>query len=221
MTVQVTRPKQKYGSESEIIRETVVTFGHPDASVRRINWMDLRQELTEQRNTRFLGLLQPIYEDCQRWAFHLTRNQVEAEDVLSEAITAALLNLKQLKNDGAFKTWMFRIINNTFRMSLRRGKRPVDSVDPGDLGNVRSDRPDSYLRDERSRAVRQALEKLAPEQREALWLFHVHGLSSREVSEVIGKQEGAVRVMLTRARDRLAQQLRQMGMDSDVLGDIR
>jgi RNA polymerase sigma-70 factor (ECF subfamily) len=206
---------------SKIFPESVVTFALLDASVRRINWMDLRQELTEQRNTRFLALLQPIHEDCQRWAFHLTRNQVEAEDVLSEALTSALLNLNQLKNDGAFKTWMFRIINNTYRMSLRRGKRPVDLVDPSDLGHVKSDKPDSYLRDERSRAVRQALEKMAPEQREALWLFHVHGLSSREVSEVLGKQEGAVRVMLTRARDRLAQQLRAMGMDSDVLGDIK
>ncbi|MCC7477354.1 RNA polymerase sigma factor [bacterium] len=183
--------------------------------------MDLQQELTEQRNSRFLALLEPVYEDCQRWAMHLTRNPVEAEDVLSEALTSALTSLSQLKNDGAFKTWMFRIINNTYRMSLRRGKRPVDLVDPTDLGHVKSERPDAYLRDERARAVRQALEKLAPEQREALWLFHVHGLSSREVSDVLGKQEGAVRVMLTRARDRLAQQLRLLGMDSDILGELK
>lgn len=174
--------------------------------------MDLQRELTDQRNARFLSLLKPVLEDCRRWALHLTQNQADAEDVLSDSLTSALVSLPQLKNDGAFKTWIFRIIANTHRMALRRGRKPVDSVDPGDLSHVHSGRPDEYVQDERARAVRQALEKLAPEQREALWLFHVQGLSSREVSEILGKQEGAVRVMLTRARDRLAQHLSAMGI---------
>jgi RNA polymerase sigma-70 factor (ECF subfamily) len=57
------------------------------------------------------------------------------------------------------------------------------------------------------------LEQLSPEQREALVLFEVHGLSIREVSEVLGKKEGAVRVLLHRARERLEELLRKAGIN--------
>jgi RNA polymerase sigma-70 factor (ECF subfamily) len=177
--------------------------------------MDLQQELTEQRNRRFEALLEPFYKDCQRWALHLTQNQADADDVLAEAIAAALVNIQSLKNDGAFKTWLFRIIANTYRMMLRRRKRPVDSVEHSAFDRVDSGQPDRYTQNEMGAALRQAMAALAPEQREALWLFHIEGLSSKQVSEILGKQEGAVRVMLTRARDRLKQQLVKMG-----LGDV-
>ncbi|MEZ5339422.1 MAG: RNA polymerase sigma factor [bacterium] len=160
-----------------------------------------------------MKLLEPVNTDCQRWAYTLTRDKVFAEDVYAQAILTGLVNIHQLREDGAFKSWMFRIIANTFRQSLRRDSRQPEAMPPEDLGN-RSPRDEEWTeREARSRVLRVAIEKLSPDQREALLLFEVHGLSIREISQVMGKSESAVRVLLHRARQRLAELLKRDGIE--------
>lgn len=173
--------------------------------------MDLERELTAQRNARFEALLEPIYTDVQGWSFYNAKNQADAEDLLATSLLTALKNLHQLKNDGAFKTWMFRIISNTWKMKLR-SRRPEDPVDPTEMPVVPASTESGAELAERARIVRTALGKLSGEQRDALVLFEVHGLSTREIAGVLGKQEVAVRVLLHRARARLAELLKAAGI---------
>jgi RNA polymerase sigma factor (sigma-70 family) len=174
--------------------------------------MTSQRELTDERNARFLALLRPVHRDCQRWAFTLTGNQVDAEDVLEEGILTALKSLHQLKNDEAFKTWMFRILQTTWHMQIRSRRRPVDSVEPAELEQRLPGVASEAERGERASIVHQALGKLAPEQRQALVLFELHELSIREVAQVMDKNESAVRVLLHRARGRMAEFLRASGI---------
>jgi RNA polymerase sigma-70 factor (ECF subfamily) len=173
--------------------------------------MDLERELTAQRNARFEALLNPIYTDVQRWSMHKAQNQADAEDLLASSLLTALKNLHQLKNDGAFKTWMFRIISNTWKMKIR-SRRPEDPMDPTEMPVVAASTVGGAERTERARIVRTALEKLSSEQRDALVLFEVHGLSTREIAGVLSKQEVAVRVLLHRSRARLAELLKAAGI---------
>jgi RNA polymerase sigma-70 factor (ECF subfamily) len=176
--------------------------------------MDSQQGLTDERNARFLALLEPIYSDCQRWAMSLAGNREEAEDVLEESILLALKSLHQLKNDAAFKTWMFSIMRNAYRMWLR-SRRPVEFMEQEQLIRSSPGTADQSPRRDRGDVVRQVLERLAPEQRQALVLFEVEGLSIREVSQVLGKNETAVRVLLHRSRHRMAELLKQAGIEPD------
>lgn len=175
--------------------------------------MDLGTELTDQRNSRFQAHLEPIYPDLQRWALSLTRNEADAEDLLAQSLFQGLTNLHQLKNDGAFKAWMFRIVIMAWRMQLRSRKRPVDIVDPADIAHLPSGESGLSGRSERATLVRSALEKLSPEQREALLLFELQGLSTKEIAGILGKQETALRVLLHRARARLAALLTEAGIE--------
>lgn len=170
------------------------------------------QELTEQRNARFLALLEPVYSDCQRWAYYLAQNETDAQDILSQAIVSALESLQQLKNDGAFKAWMFRIINNHFRMLIRSRKREPEPVDPEILPVVAKGSASSFESGELKQTLRWALNKMSPDQRQALVLFEVEGLSIRETSVVLGKSEVAIRVTLNRARERLKALLSKEGV---------
>ena len=172
-----------------------------------------QQQLTDERNRRFMNLLEPVHTDCQRWAYTLARDKVVAEDVLAQAILTGLTNIHQLREDGAFKSWMFRIIANTFRQSLRRESRQPEAMPPEDLG-FRSPRDDEWTeREARSRMLWAAVEKLSPDQREALLLFEVHGLSIKEACTVMNKKDSAVRVLLHRARQRLAELLKRDGIE--------
>ena len=179
--------------------------------------MTSQQELTDERNSRFMALLDPVYRDCQRWAYTLTGNGVDAEDVLEEGILTALKSIHQLKNDDAFKTWMFRILTTTWRMQLRSRKTPVEMLEPGELDRQAPGKPGDEVRNETAELVHSALARLAPEQRMALELFELHELSIREVANVMGKAETAVRVQLHRARSRMAEMLREAGLDP---GDV-
>jgi RNA polymerase sigma-70 factor (ECF subfamily) len=174
------------------------------------------QELTHERNRRFLALLKPVYRDCQRWAYSLTQNFDDAEDVLSQSIMTALEHIHQLKTEAAFKTWMFRIIVNTHRLMLRQLKRSPEPMDEDKLERA-SPRDDQWVeRSERAAVVRRVLNRMSPDQRQALVLFEREGLSVREVSEVMGKKQGAVRVLLSRARVRMAELLRREGIDPEL-----
>jgi RNA polymerase sigma-70 factor (ECF subfamily) len=175
--------------------------------------MTSQRELTDERNSRFMALLQPVYRDCQRWSYTLTGNGVDAEDVLEEGILTALKSIHQLKNDDAFKTWMFRILTTTWRMQLRARKNPVEMMEPAELDRQAPGKIGDEARSETAELVHKALARLAPEQRMALELFELHELSIREVANVMGKAETAVRVQLHRARSRMAEMLREAGLD--------
>ena len=180
--------------------------------------MASEQELTAARNERFLALLEPVYRDCQRWAYNLTQDASEAEEILAQSVLLGLQGIHQLKNDGAFKAWMFKIIANAFRHYLRSKRREAGTVDPETLPRYAA-RDDRWTEQaEQAGLVRRMLGRLAPEQRQALVLFEVHGFSIREVSAVLGKKEGAVRVLLHRARERLAALLRQEGVEPPPTG---
>lgn len=178
--------------------------------------MASQQELTRERNQRFLSLLRPVYSDCQRWAYSLTQNVDEAEDVFAQSVLTALEHIHQLKNEAAFKTWMFRIIVNTHRLMLRQLKRIPEPMEQEKLERS-APRDDQWVeRSERAAIVRRVLNRLSPDQGMALVLFEREGLSIREVSTVMGKKQGAVRVLLSRARARMAELLRREGIDPEL-----
>jgi RNA polymerase sigma-70 factor (ECF subfamily) len=180
--------------------------------------MASREELTEQRNSRFLALLKPIHADCQRWAYHLAQNADDAEDILAQSILSALEHLHLLKNERAFKTWMFRIIHNHYRLWIRRLKREPEPVDPEVLPLLGGHVEGWVERSEMTRTLKRALRRLSPDQCQMLVLFEVLEFSIREISEVLGKHEVAVRVTLSRARDRMRVLLEQEGVSPPPSG---
>ncbi len=176
--------------------------------------MASQQELTHERNERFLALLRPVYTDCQRWAYSLTQNAEEAEDLFQQSVLIGLEHVHQLKNEAAFKTWMFRIISNAHRLMIRQRKRQPEPMEQEKLDRAAPQGGEWVEQQELRVTVRRLLARLSPEQRQALLLFEMHGMSIREVSEVMGKKETAVRVLLHRARQRMAGLLRKEGIET-------
>jgi RNA polymerase sigma-70 factor (ECF subfamily) len=175
--------------------------------------MASQQELTDERNRRFLALLKPVDTDCQRWAYSLTQNREDANDLYAQSILIGLEHIHQLKKESAFKTWMFRIISNAHRFMLRQRKRQPEPLEQAKL-EWAAPRADDWAEQLDQRAlIGKVLSQLSPDQRRALVLFEEHGLSIREVSEVMGKRQTAVRVLLHRARQRMVELLKKEGIE--------
>ena len=66
--------------------------------------------------TQVLAILGPLHGVARR----LTRNDADAEDLVAESVTRAWRARASLADGGAFRAWIFRILNNTFLSGARR-----------------------------------------------------------------------------------------------------
>jgi len=127
---------------------------------------------------------------------YLVRGDADADDIAQEAIVAVVRGLPTFRGDGTLESWADRVaVRETFAC-LRRARRARDRIDRGaDLTAVPHPEggPDSYT--ERRRAAR-LLDELPDEQRHAVVLHHVVGLSVPEVAAEIGAPTETVRSRL-------------------------
>ncbi len=134
-----------------------------------------------------------------------------AEDVASETWIDVARGLRGFAGDeAAFRTWLFTIARRRAVDHLRhRGRRPESAVAQEQLVD-RAGPIDVAEQAEASLALQQVLrvvDRLSPDQREVILLCVLGGLRPAQVAPVLGKSEGAVRVLQHRALRRLAELL--------------
>jgi RNA polymerase sigma-70 factor, ECF subfamily len=140
-------------------------------------------------------------------ARYLTRNAVDAEDLVQETYARALQAVDQFTPGTNIKAWLFKILRNTF-ISLYRRERtnPVvggfDTVASAVAGGgpwFRDDIELDRLRNVVASEISAALMALSEEARTVI-LLDLEGLKDQEVAEVIGCAVGTVKSRLARAR---------------------
>ena len=130
----------------------------------------------------------------RRYARALTRNADIADDLVQDTLVRALRS-EHLFHGGEVRSWLYTILTNLNRNRLRSLARrpalsPIDDNDAPDMAG-----PEAGGRD-----IERALATLVDDQRTALLLVVLEGLSYREVAEVQGVPIGTVMSRLARAR---------------------
>lgn len=168
---------------------------------------DLADVLAAQADRSAFGTLYRRYLDrVYGYAFYLLGDHHDAEDVTERTFLAALSAIGSFRDTGAsFRSWLFRIAHNHVANTLRsRGRRATSSLDGGEpLSGVLDPAATVDAADE-ARELRRALDGLSADRRQVLVLRFVDGLSAREIGAVLGRSEGAVRVLQHRALRELA-----------------
>lgn len=160
--------------------------------------------------------------DIYALLFRLTQDAEEARDLTQETFLRALKAVKNFRGDADLKTWLYRIaINesrNRFRWWKRRNRSATVSLDAEDAfaetslhekisGN--SDNPEmETLRRERQTALRQALNDLSENFREAIILRDIEGLSYEEVAAALETNVGTIKSRIARGREELRKKLK-------------
>lgn len=127
-----------------------------------------------------------IYRLC----YGLLLHHEDAEDVAQEAFVYAFRNLYRFDPARAsFKTWLYTIAISRCRNHYRRSRRPLvdlGALVAGELPAPRSQTPEAaHARSSAREALEQALAHLKPALREAVVLRYAHGLTYREVAEIM------------------------------------
>jgi RNA polymerase sigma-70 factor (ECF subfamily) len=129
----------------------------------------------------------------RRYARALTRDSETADDIVQDTLVRALRS-EHLFHDGDVRAWLYTILTNLNRNRLRSlSRRPI--LTPIKDGDAAITGPDTGSRD-----IARALDDLAEDQRAALLLVVLEGLTYREVAEVQGVPIGTVMSRLARAR---------------------
>jgi RNA polymerase sigma-70 factor, ECF subfamily len=130
----------------------------------------------------------------RRYARALTRNGDIADDLVQDTLVRALRS-QHLFNGGELRSWLYTILTNLNRNRLRSlARRPTITL----IGE--NDAPDASGPEAGGRDIERALAELVEEQRTALLLVVLEGLSYREVAEVQGVPIGTVMSRVARAR---------------------
>ena len=138
----------------------------------------------------------------RRFARALTRDPVEADDLVQDVVVRALGGLHLLRNRASLRSWLFRI---TYRIHLdtraRMGRGPVyvDPLEPGLEPVV----PGSQHHRLDLRDMTEAFHQLPAEQKAAIVLVAVEGMSYAEAARVLDIPQGTLISRLHRGRARL------------------
>ncbi len=144
--------------------------------------------------TGFREGVQQAIPALRRYARALTRDADVADDLVQDTLVRALRS-QHLFNGGELRSWLYTILTNLNRNRLRSLARRPPLATIGD-----NDAPDAAGPEAGGRDIERALSELPEEQRTALLLVVLEGLSYREVAEVQGVPIGTVMSRVARAR---------------------
>ena len=130
----------------------------------------------------------------RRYARALTRDADVADDLVQDTLVRALRSEK-LFHGGDIRSWLYTILTNLNR-NRRRSLARRPSISP--LND--DDEPGANGTEAEGRDIERALAGLVQEQRSALLLVMLEGLTYREVAEIQGVPIGTVMSRLARAR---------------------
>jgi len=122
----------------------------------------------------------------------------DADDLAQDALVKAYLSLAGYRDEGKFRSWLFKIAHNTF-LNHKASCRTMESIDEartlisGTEADSSFEHQDLYL----------ALRTLPPKERSAITLYYLNGYSIKEIAAITDASEGAVKQQLSRGRDKL------------------
>ena len=142
----------------------------------------------------------------------------EIADVTQDVFIKVFRNLPNYRHDTAFKTWLFRVTENCIFDHFRRRGRYLAKHGPMPVDE--EERPIEYASTEYTpeqtasaslleRHLKEALNKLSPDQRETFLLKEVQGLKYEEIAEREGCSVGTIKSRIFRARQVLMGELQE------------
>lgn len=144
---------------------------------------------------------------CARWL-----RQHEVADATQETFARAIDRLDALRDPDAFGPWLRAIARNVARDACVQDLRVIAVPGLHEDAACSAPGPDlAACTADDARGLHQQLAALSDRDRRALWLRDAHGVPIPEVADELGLTEGSTRVMLTRARRRLRESLRELG----------
>ena len=157
-------------------------------------------------------LLRVLQPQIYRFSRQMCRVAEDAEDVTQDAMIAIIRSITQFRGDSSISTWLYTITRNIVYKKFRTAKRDSElstglkeheSTVTETPGATNQTPLDNIQNRTTIKQVERAISDLEDGYRDVLVLRDVEGLSTKEVAEIVGLSEAAVKSRLHRARGQL------------------
>jgi RNA polymerase sigma-70 factor, ECF subfamily len=209
-------------------------FRKSERSTSSIRRLDLDRSLVEAARRdpeRFDALYRKYVAQVYGFAYYELGDHHAAEDATEQTFLRALVALPRFEeravgrgrfaasgDASTFRVWLFRIARNVIANERRSARRhPATSLDAertrSDADLAANDLPldDLGARRDDAATAWSAVARLSDDRRRAILLRFVDEMSTSEIAAILGRSEGAVRVLIHRALRALARDLEPGG----------
>lgn len=146
----------------------------------------------------YLEFFMPIF----RFIYFRVNSRQEAEDLTQMVFVRIFSALPdfEAKNYGQFVSWCYMIARNSV-IDFWRKRKEISLENIGEINNnlSKEDLSEAVEKQRISGKIKEAMAKLSDEQQEIITLKFISELSNKEISDILGKSEDAVRQMQCRA----------------------
>lgn len=170
---------------------------------------DLMERLCRGHQEALAELVRRYQNDIFRFCLHYLHEAERAKEIAQETFVRVYVARARFDGARAFRPWILCIARNLCLNELKRKKAvPMESLeeyasaarlDSGEVIRSPADNPDQLMMGaERREALRRALADLDAESRELVTLRFFQRLPAREIADILGSTQGAVRTRLHR-----------------------
>ncbi|WP_101952228.1 sigma-70 family RNA polymerase sigma factor [Mycobacterium sp. 3519A] len=160
---------------------------------------------------RFVDDALPYLDQLQKYARRMTRNAVDAEDLVQETMLRAYAGFNTFTEGTNLRAWLFRIMTNSYINCARRAQRRPSEYLTDYFTDQQLAALDRHSRSAEVDAIAalpdvelaEAMATLPQQFRLAIYYRDVVGLQCREIAEIMACREGTVVSRLNRGRRRL------------------
>lgn len=151
---------------------------------------------------RFMELYQTVYGDLYRLAYYYMGNAEDAEDAVQDTVLAAYEHFDCLKQESSFRAWIFRILVNHCKKTLKkRGRREISVEEPREM--YQAGGTELFSQSE----VLELLGILKDEERLIVVLTVFGGYKGEEIARMLNRNHNTIRSKYRRALKKLKQEL--------------
>lgn len=189
----------------------------PQATIRNDDRLDDSEMVLAVRDgdtTAFRGLVEKYQGRVYSMLYGMLRNREDARDVTQDAFVKAYHRLDSFRLESSFYTWLYRIaMNLAIDLIRKRKRRKTSSYDEdiaardgdGEIAEVhQGDGPSrTLLRKQLYSRIMDAVDSLPADQKQAILLRELEGLSYKEIADIMEIPEGTVMSRLYYARKKL------------------
>lgn len=174
--------------------------------------MSSDEELADAFRSGDDGAFSILYERYRRTLYVFGERMLGSAEAAADLVQDTFLGIYERRHElqslRSFRGWLFTVGRNRCLTLLRQQKTRGRLGASADSEPQEKEPPALLESAEESRLVQRALAEMPPEQREVLVLREYQELSYREIAEITGATESAVKARLFRARQALAGMLR-------------